>query len=93
MDHLTLDKIIRMLASFNEDDEMVIHMRKPWSFFSECMVVPSAEGGRAVQAGFDYFLEVSVALEVLEGYAEHHFSVEEQCERLLFYAENDAFLD
>lgn len=93
MDYMTLAKIIPKLTSFDQDDEMVIYMQKPWSLSSECLVVPSAVSERATDAGFDYFLEVAVALEVLEGYAERNFSLDEQCERLLFYAENDAFLD
>ncbi|MBX3725015.1 MAG: hypothetical protein KF823_03760 [Xanthomonadales bacterium] len=93
MDQMTLATIVPRLPSFDQDDEMVIHMRQPWSLSSDCEVVSHDAKERAEQDGFEYFLEVAVALEVLEGYADRDLSLDEQSARLLFYAENDAFLD
>jgi hypothetical protein len=57
---------IDQLASFDED--ATIFAKKPWSAFAEAVV--SSPGERSAtdlnQAGFDYFLEVQVAREVLE---------------------------
>ncbi len=72
-------------------------MRRPWSLNAECVVVELTDllavPEETKQAGFEYFLDIPVALEVLEDYTERNLSLNEQCERLLFYAENDAFLD
>jgi hypothetical protein len=45
------------------------------------------------QAGYDYFLEIDLALEVLEVLEGRSPSPDQKFELVLFYAKNDAFPD
>jgi hypothetical protein len=77
------------------DDDKVIFARKPWELESDTCVDLLDAGQRVPAAistqGFDYFLEVSVAQEVLEVFAERKPTKDEQRALLMFYAENDAY--
>lgn len=76
-------------------DDKVIFARKPWTLASDAEVglldadlrVPSELANK----GLCYFLEVSVANEVLEVFDNHHPSVDEQRALLMYYAEHDAY--
>ena len=76
-------------------DDQVIFARKPWTLAAEADVgkldadhrVPSA----LAKMGLAYFLEVSVAQEVLEVFGKRKPSIDEKCALLMFYAENDAY--
>lgn len=72
-------------------------MKKPWSPDSEAIVATEPdEGGvpnEAAQINAEYFLEIFLANEFLEGWLsnlDQEPSVKDQCLRLIKYAENDA---
>jgi len=80
-----------------ESDALCIVAKQPWDPESEARLVRLTEGFKVpdelLQQGFEYFLEVSVALdEVLSG-LEGTLSPEQRFEAVLFYAENDAYPD
>lgn len=85
-----------VLDQINElDDDKVICARRPWTFEAEAVVgrldgnlrVPNA----LARDGFEYFLEVSVAQEVLEVFGSRNPTEAEIRDLLLYYAENDAY--
>jgi hypothetical protein len=69
--------------------------RRPWGPASEVRLVPFPEDLRipeeVKEAGFEYFLEVSTALEILEGFLPHKPTPEQVTNFVIYYAENDAF--
>ncbi len=77
------------------DDDAVIYARRPWRFDSEAevhaFVADFSVSAEMKGRGLDYFLEVSVAKEVLDGFKQPQSTEAERCELLIYYAENDAF--
>jgi hypothetical protein len=85
----TVADAIARLDTLDEDD--VIFARKPWSPTAVAMIGPLDEDPAALQtAGFAYFLEVSVAREILEG---PPLTLDERIRLILHYAEYDAYPD
>jgi hypothetical protein len=85
-----------------EADERQLSMRtlclsEPWDAEAEARVVELDEDSRlpsdALAGGLKYFLEASVAREVLDMLRSRRTasSVEEACKLLIHYAENDAY--
>jgi hypothetical protein len=79
------------------DDTHTIYAKQPWSCTSEAILaVEPTDGGlplEAKQSGLEYFLEVFIAKEFLEGWFSNlqtKPTLLAQCERLVQYAENDA---
>jgi len=78
------------------DEDEVICAVKPFTEGSSAITIPHPASGRISdieRAGFSYFLEVSVAREFIEGWLSNKSllpSIEEQCARLIHYAEFDA---
>jgi hypothetical protein len=70
-------------------------VKRPWTADAECTVVEfEGKVEKATKAaGFEYFLEVHVALEVLEVFGKRKPTLDEKVRVLLFYAENDAWPD
>lgn len=92
---MTLNDVIKQLDSL--DDENTIYVKKPWSPDSEAIVATEPdEGGvpdEAAKINAEYFLEIFLANEFLEGWLsnlDQEPSVKDQCLRLIKYAENDA---
>jgi hypothetical protein len=77
------------------DEALTIFAKRPWTANAEVMLCPhdnDDEKERARAAGFDYFLEISIAKdEVLEPL--RRTDIDTRLKVLLFYAENDAFPD
>ena len=77
-------------------EDACIFARKPWSITSEAVAAPLGAEFQVppnlTEAGLAYFLEVSVAKEVLEVLGDSP-SIKEQQQLLIFYAENDAYPD
>ena len=92
---MTLREIIAGLEAY--DDQSVICMRRPWGGDAECRVERLDESlaipTRASEEGFDYFLETSVAAEVLGALGSRPASVDDKIALLVFYAQNDAYPD
>jgi hypothetical protein len=92
---MTLKEVLTMLGELDEDD--VIFSEKPWSINGRAIVdkldsdyrVPISISSK----GLEYFLEVSTAKEVLEVFRDRTPSINERCDLLMYYAENDAFPD
>jgi hypothetical protein len=68
---------------------------------SEAIVAQPKKSGKApkeaVQKGLEYFLEVSLIVEVLEVWSEWRNgqvpTLEEKCKAAIFYAENDCYIE
>jgi hypothetical protein len=90
---MNLEQIISGLHELS--DEACIFARKPWLPSSEATAAPLGENFEipiSVSAlGFEYFLEVHVAREVLGVLGNRRSSKEDQLKLLMFYAENDAY--
>ncbi|WP_426767423.1 hypothetical protein [Erwinia aphidicola] len=92
---LKLIDVIDQLESF--DDESTIYVEQPWSPDSLALVAAELEDGgipdEAAKINAEYFLEVFLANEFLEGWLSSFNqapSVKDQCLRLIEYAEHDA---
>ena len=92
---LRLGDLVQTLPEL--DVEHTIYARAPWSENSEAIVAAENADGRppgaAVQAGLQYFLEVSVAREFIEDWSASltgRATTSATVQRLIKYAENDA---
>lgn len=89
---MTLREVISNLS--NIPDYGVLCVKKPWAPESECVVVNYDEDddesvpAHVTSAGFEYFLPIFVANEVLEG---REWTLDEKLSLLIYYAEYDAF--
>jgi len=87
----TLIDIVRRIDAL--DEEEVIFARQPWSSDSEAAVFRLTMDNKIpeepIRMGLKYFLEVSVALELLDSPL-REASFKDQCERIIQYAINDA---
>ena len=88
-------EIVDDLAAY--DDELTIYACKPWSCDSVAIVAREPDAGglppEAVSCGAEYFIEIFVAKEFLEGWVSNESApptVNAQCDRLIHYAEFDA---
>jgi hypothetical protein len=92
---MTLEEVVAMIEGLDEED--VIFSEKPWSINGRAITgrlnsdyrVPTSISSN----GLEYFLEASTAREVLEVFGDRTPSITEQCDLLIYYAENDAFPD
>jgi hypothetical protein len=93
--HVTLEDVVKGFDTLNEDS--TICARRPWTAKSEAVVVVQLPTGgiplEVTDGGLEYFLEVSVAREVLHGYRRRTLSVEQKLYYLIYYAENDVYPD
>jgi hypothetical protein len=87
--------IVTSLAEYSE--ELTIYAQQPWSCESLAVVAREPDAGgvppEAAALAAAYFIEVSVANEVLSGWRENQRrnpSVQDDCERLIHYAVHDA---
>ena len=89
---MTLLEIVSTLSSF--DEEMTIYASEPWLASSEAILVTDADYriDHSRPDGKAYFIEISVAKEVLEDFAkaDPDATDEEACNRLILYAIYDA---
>lgn len=91
----SLREVVRALQETSDD--LTIYATRPWRPESEAIVTAEPEaGGRPDEArrlGMEYFLEACVAREFLEGWLQTQSAdvpLDQQCERLIAYAVNDA---
>lgn len=87
LSRVTLAEAIEQLEALDAD--ATIYAARPWSADARAVVAVEPEDGSMPKeaAGLDYFLEVGVALE-----AATVSSAGTRFERVVHYAENDAFL-
>lgn len=90
---MNLHDVISKLKELPE--ETFICARRPWTPESEASLVPFTEDLRIPESvkaeGFEYFLEVSTALEALEGFLDRAPTSEQVTDFVIYYAENDAY--
>ena len=97
---MTLLEIVQRISDFRKDIEdgvYTIYAPRPWQPSSPAIVIPQPEDGRlpdeAKHLGYQYFLEVFIATDMLQAWDASlgpEPSLEERCRRLISYAENDA---
>ncbi len=87
--------IVERLSEFDKYD--TIYAAEPWTEDSDAMVATEPDSGglplEAAEAGFEYFLEIFISREVIEGWLAsltEKPSLSETCQRLIEYATNDA---
>jgi len=92
---MTLFEAIRDLDSLPEEN--TIYASEPWTADSQAIIAYEPDtGGLPVEAqelGLEYFLEVFIAREFLEGWIrslDAEPTLQQKCERLIQYAINDA---
>lgn len=88
-----MPKLIEIVASLEDlDEDDVIFVRDEWTPEAKSRLFRLDDGGHipaeATDAGFKYFLEVAIALEVVEPMKAA--TALEKCERLIYYATHDA---
>lgn len=90
-----LIEIVERLSEFDEYD--TIYASEPWTEDSDAMVATGLDTGKsppeAIEAGLEYFLEIFISREVIEGWLAsltEKPSLSETCQRLIEYATNDA---
>lgn len=90
---MRLQDVITRLSELPE--EMFICARRPWTRDSDAKLVPFTLDLRIPESvkadGFEYFLEVSTALEILAGFIERKPTREQITDFVIYYAENDAY--
>jgi len=91
-------KLIEVVNQLNTlAAETYICVRRPWGRDSESVLVPFPADLRipaeVKDLGFEYFLEVSTANEILEPFLKVGPTPSQVFEFVLYYAENDAFPD
>ena len=90
---MNLHDVISKLNEFSE--ETFICARRPWTPASEAKLVPFPEDLRIPESikaeGLEYFLEVSTAREVLEGFLDRSPSPAQITDFIIYYAEYDAY--
>jgi hypothetical protein len=88
--------IVGRLSEFDEED--TIYVSEPWTADSDAMVATAPDDTMvppkaAAEAGMTYFIEIFIAIEVIEGWIgsqKEKPSLSATCERLIYYAINDA---
>jgi len=91
----TLAEVVDSLEAFNEDS--CIFARKPWRTDAPAIVALLTDDFRIpaemTDGGFEYFLEIHVAKEVLKLFENRQPTPQECRDLILYYAENDAYPD
>ena len=91
---MTLLKLVEKLDKLEEED--VIFAREKWTPESDAAVFRLTDDYRVPEEskrlGLKYFLEVHIALDVLDGFTleKPHATTRQKCERLIEYAIHDA---
>ena len=81
---------------YSLDSEKTIYAKKPWFPETKVELREEPESGLIpddlARQGYEYFLEVFIAKEVIPdlSHVEPSLTLEQWCERLIYYAKNDA---
>ena len=95
---MTLIELIDQLDSIDDDLAIYAVKNPDWSADSLAVVCPEPEDGSVPDEarGMSYLLEVFLAKEVIEDWGEGRggrgATAQDQCEAIIYYAENDAYL-
>lgn len=92
---MTLGNVLDQISQLH--DYEVVFAKRPWTLASDAEIGRLDSEFRVPKAisdsGFAYFLEVSIAREVLEVFGNRQPSHDECRSLLMYYAENDAYPD
>ncbi|AVA34643.1 MULTISPECIES: hypothetical protein [Cupriavidus] len=92
---MNLASIIADLES--ADSTLTIVAKRPWTANSDARLVSLTDEysipGNVLQEGFEYFLEVSIALDEVLGEFAGRLSSDQRVAAIVYYAENDAYPD
>ena len=89
-------KVIDVISTLSElPEDTFICVKRPWGREAEVFLVPFPDDLRIPEdvksQGYEYFLEVSTAREILEGFLERQPTLEQITDFVIYYAENDAY--
>ena len=89
-------KLIEIVSKLNDPpEETFICVRRPWNHNAESVLVPFNDDLSIPQEvksqGYEYFLEVTTAREILDAFLDKKPSLEQVTDFIIYYAENDAF--
>ena len=95
---MTLADIIEKLNDFDDNLTIYAERNPQWSGASNAVVCLENENGEVIDAppSLSYLLEVDIAKEVMEVWIDWHKrkpSTEEKCSAIIYYAENDAYIE
>ncbi len=95
---MTLAELLEKIDDFDDCLTIYAERKLEWSGNSRAVVCLQSEDGQVNNKALDlsYFLEVNIAKEVIEVWSEwsgRKPSVEEKCRAVIFYAENDAYIE
>jgi hypothetical protein len=92
---VTLAEALAQVEQLERD--AVIFAKKPWSHASEALIGKLGARGRVPDdvrmAGYEYFLDIPVAIEGLGVFGARTPTLDEKIRLLLYYGENDAYPD
>ncbi len=90
---MKLEQALDQINGLTDDD--VVFARKPWSMESEALIGQLDRDLRVpreiADQGFDYFIDVPVAIEVLDVFAGKKPTPKQRRDLLLYYAVHDAY--
>jgi len=89
-------KLIDVIAGLDDiSEETFICVRRPWNNDAEALLVPFTDDlgipAEVKAQGFEYFLEVYIAREILEGFMQRGPTLEQVTDFVTYYADNDAY--
>ncbi|TDC28854.1 hypothetical protein [Kribbella albertanoniae] len=91
---MKLGEVADRIEQFDED--LTIYAARPWTIDSEASLEVNEDSTTRPLNGLDYFLEVDIAVEVIEAWSIHRPgqvpTTAERCEAIVFYADNDCYL-
>lgn len=86
-----------IIENLSASDSRTIVAKRPWSETSEAQLVSLSDEYRVpsdvLNEGFEYFLEVDVAVNEVLGELASRLSAAQRFAAVLYYAENDAYPD
>lgn len=92
---MNLASIISDLESI--DNTLTIVAKRPWTANSHARLISlideSGIPNNELQEGFEYFIEVSIALDEVLGELASRLSPAQRVAAIIYYAENDAYPD
>jgi hypothetical protein len=92
---MNLASIIANLEAL--DDSLTIVAKRPWNADSEARLISMTDDGRVpsdvLRDGFEYFLEVFIALDEVLGEFANRLSPAQRVAGIVYYAEHDSYPD
>ena len=94
---MTLAELIERLDKFDNDCTIYAEKKPSWTAASRAVVCAESDEEEAnAPDGLIYLLEVDIAKEAIEVWTRwsgRKPSIEEKCSAVIYYAENDAYLE